>query len=130
MHRSVRYIAVAIFLTSATLVVAPGCKNAAPTAAPPVPEVMVADVIQQDVTLYGDWVGTTEGFVNADIYPKISGFLIKQNYRDGDAVQARQLLFQIDPPISGRPRSGARQPCASASAAEQNQQNLARYTIL
>ena len=46
--------------------------------------------------LYSEWVGTTEGFVNADIYPKISGYLLKQNYTDGDHVKAGQLLFQID----------------------------------
>jgi multidrug resistance efflux pump len=77
--------------------VVPGCKNPLPTAAPTVPEVAVTKVIRHDVTLYSDWVGTTEGFVNADIYPKISGYLIKQNYRDGDFVHAGQMLFQIDP---------------------------------
>ena len=41
-------------------------------------------------------MGTTEGFVNADVYPKITGYLLKQNYRDGDQVHSGQLLFQID----------------------------------
>jgi membrane fusion protein (multidrug efflux system) len=41
-------------------------------------------------------VGTTQGFVNADVYPKITGYLLKQNYRDGDQVHSGQLLFQID----------------------------------
>jgi membrane fusion protein (multidrug efflux system) len=60
------------------------------------PEVVVTDVVQRNVPVYSDWVGTTEGFVNADIYPKISGYLLKQNYKDGDHVRAGQLLFQID----------------------------------
>jgi RND family efflux transporter MFP subunit len=64
--------------------------------APPVPEVVVTDVVQRNVPVYSDWVGTTLGFVNADIYPKINGYLLKQNYEDGDHVRAGQLLFQID----------------------------------
>ena len=107
MHRSVRYIAVAIFLTSATLVVASGCKKPAQTNAPSVPEVGVTDVIQKDVTVYSDWVGTTEGFVNADIYPKISGYLIKQNYRDGDASMPGNCYFKSIR-ASTRPRSTRR----------------------
>src|SRR5260370_39341699 len=75
---------------------ASGCKKAATVAEAPVPEVVVTDVGQRNVTVYSDWVGTTEGFVNADIYPKISGYLLKQNYKDGDHVRTSQLLFQID----------------------------------
>ncbi len=56
----------------------------------------MTEVVQRDVPVYSDWVGTTQGFVNADIYPKISGYLLKQNYKDGDHVRAGQLLFQID----------------------------------
>src|SRR5258708_39725291 len=76
---------------------ATACKKAAPVTAPPTPEVVVAEVIQKDVPLYSEWVGTTVGFVNADIYPKISGYLLKQDYKDGDGVRAGQLLFEIDP---------------------------------
>jgi RND family efflux transporter MFP subunit len=64
--------------------------------AAPVPEVVVTEVVKRNVPVYSDWVGTTQGFVNADIYPKISGYLLKQNYKDGDHVRAGQLLFQID----------------------------------
>jgi multidrug efflux pump subunit AcrA (membrane-fusion protein) len=63
---------------------------------PPPPEVVIAQVIQKDVPLYSEWVGTTEGFVNAQIHPKISGYLLKQNYKDGDRVTSGELLFQID----------------------------------
>jgi RND family efflux transporter MFP subunit len=128
--RSVQRVAAAVFI-AAMAVVPSGCKNAAPTAAPDVPEVAVTDVIQQDVTLSSDWVGTTEGFVNADIYPKISGYLLKQNYRDGDAVQAGQLLFQIDPREYQAALDQALGNLAQAQAQlKQNQQNLDRYTVL
>ena len=73
-----------------------GCKKTADSLPPPPPQVVVAAVVQKDVPVYSEWVGTTEGFVNADIYPKISGYLLKQNYTDGDHVKAGQLLFQID----------------------------------
>lgn len=73
-----------------------GCKKTADSLPPPPPQVVVVAVVQKDVPVYSEWVGTTEGFVNADIYPKISGYLLKQNYKDGDHVKAGQLLFQID----------------------------------
>lgn len=73
-----------------------GCKRAAAPVAPPLPEVVVTDVVQKNVPVYSESVGTTEGFVNADIYPKITGYLLKQNYSDGDRVRAGELLFQID----------------------------------
>src|ERR1700723_2151331 len=85
----------AIFALAVSLAASDCNKAAAPVSAP-VPEVVVTDVVQRDVPVYSDWVGTTEGFVNADIYPKISGYLLKQNYKDGDRVHAGQLLFQID----------------------------------
>ena len=91
---AVRTVA-AIFVIALSLV-ASGCKNAAPTASAPMPEVEVADVVQRNVPVFSDWVGTTEGFVNAEIHPKISGYLLKQNYKDGDHVRTGQMLFQID----------------------------------
>jgi membrane fusion protein (multidrug efflux system) len=66
-----------------------------PNAAPP--QVSVATVEQRDVALYGDWVATLDGYVNAQIQPQVSGYLIKQNYREGSVVQGGQVLFEIDP---------------------------------
>ena len=88
-------VRVSIFV-AAIAVVLSGCKRAAAPVAPPLPEVVVTDVVQKNVPVYSESVGTTEGFVNADIYPKITGYLLKQNYSDGDRVRAGQLLFQID----------------------------------
>jgi hypothetical protein len=79
MFRSLQYISVGIFL-AAIAIAAPGCKKATQTGAAGVPEVAVTDVVQQDVTTYADWVGTTQGFVNADIFPKISGICLA-NYQ-------------------------------------------------
>src|SRR5208337_849840 len=87
-----RLIVVSVSIIVAAMAVVPsGCKRAAAPGAPPFPEVVVTDVVQRDVPVYSESVGTTEGFVNADIYPKITGYLLKQNYNDGDRVRAGQL---------------------------------------
>lgn len=59
--------------------------------------VSVVKVRQADVPLTGTWVGTLDGYVNAQIQPQVSGYLIRQNYREGAAVAKDQVLFQIDP---------------------------------
>jgi membrane fusion protein (multidrug efflux system) len=53
-------------------------------------------VRQENVPLAGDWVGTLDGFVNAQIQPQVSGYLVQQNYREGSSVAKDQVLFQID----------------------------------
>ena len=61
------------------------------------PVVEVVNVIQKDVPIYMEWVGTTDGYVNATIRAQVQGYLIKQNYQEGDFVKKGQLLFEIDP---------------------------------
>jgi len=61
------------------------------------PAVKVAEVIQQDVSVYEEWVGTLDGMVNATINAQVTGYLIKQNYKEGDFVKKGQLLYEIDP---------------------------------
>ncbi len=75
-----------------------GCSTGKVRAAPsPPPVVEVAPVIQKDVPIQGEWVGTLEGYVNAQIQPQVSGYLIRQDYREGALVKKGQLLFEIDP---------------------------------
>jgi membrane fusion protein (multidrug efflux system) len=71
-----------------------GNVHAAP---PPTPQVRVAPVIQQDVPVYTDWVATLDGYVNAEIRPQVSGYITKQNYKEGSLVRRGQVLFEIDP---------------------------------
>jgi membrane fusion protein (multidrug efflux system) len=59
--------------------------------------VSVVNVQVSDVALGNQWVGTLDGFVNAQIQPQVSGYLIRQTYREGSKVQKGQVLFQIDP---------------------------------
>ena len=60
------------------------------------PDVMVMDVIQKDVPIYGDWIGTLDGLVNARINAQVGGYLISQNYKEGGLVHKGDLLFKID----------------------------------
>ena len=83
-------------LVAASLSVTFGCREAPKAERPPEP-VKVMTVIQRDVPIYGEWVGTTVGYVTAQIRPRVSGYLISQNYREGTLVKAGDLLFQIDP---------------------------------
>jgi len=59
--------------------------------------VEVAPVIQKDVPVQGEWVGTLEGYVNAQISPQVNGYLIRQDYHEGAFVKKGQVLFEIDP---------------------------------
>ena len=83
---------VAILLSS----VGCGSKKVSAAAAPP-PNVQIVEVIQQDVPVYHEWIATLDGYVNAQIQPQVSGYLIQQNYREGALVRKNQVLFKIDP---------------------------------
>ena len=81
----------------AMLLIAMACGRSTQAASAPKPlEVLVADVQQKDVPLYREWIGTVEGFVNAEIKAQVTGYLVKQAYTEGSFVQQGQLLFQID----------------------------------
>jgi membrane fusion protein, multidrug efflux system len=67
------------------------------TQAPSSPVVEVASVEQRDVPVYGEWIGTLTGQVNADVKAQVTGYLLTRNYKEGSFVRMGQLLFQIDP---------------------------------
>jgi membrane fusion protein (multidrug efflux system) len=66
-------------------------------AAPRAVEVEVVRVEQKDVPVNSEWIGTTEGIVNADIKAEVSGYLLRQDYKEGSFVKKGQLLFELDP---------------------------------
>jgi RND family efflux transporter MFP subunit len=77
---------------------AAGCDRHVVSASPPAPPVVkVTPAIQKDVPLEGEWVGTLEGYVNAQIQPHVSGYLIRKDYQEGGFVREGQVLFEIDP---------------------------------
>jgi membrane fusion protein (multidrug efflux system) len=76
-----------------------GCGGNRPDAARPAgpPDVEVVQVEQKDVPIYGDWIGTLDGMVNAEVKAQVSGYLLTQAYKEGGFVKKGQLLFEIDP---------------------------------
>ena len=91
-----RFVHAAAGLAGALLLLAAGCDKQ--QAAPPAPPVVqVVSVAQRDVPIYMEWIGSLDGDVNAVIRPQVTGYLIKQNYREGDLVKKGQALFEIDP---------------------------------
>jgi len=59
--------------------------------------VEVASVVRRDVPIYGEWVATLDGYINAQIQPQVIGYIIKQDYREGSLVHKDDVLFEIDP---------------------------------
>lgn len=93
-----------------------GCTEEKKAAAPPPPpEVEVAEVIQRDVPVYQEWVASMDGLVNATILAQVQGYLIKQNYKEGEYVKKGTLLFEIDP----RPFQAALDEARAALAKQQ-----------
>jgi len=74
-----------------------GCTNGASAPAVPVPTVEVASVVRRDVPIYSNWVAVLDGYVNAQIQPHVTGYIIRQDYREGSVVRKGQVLFEIDP---------------------------------
>jgi RND family efflux transporter MFP subunit len=113
-------------------IVAAGCERGVAAApAPPPPMVEVAPVIRKDVPLESEWVGTTVGFVDAQIRPHVQGYLMKQDYQDGLFVKEGQLLFELD----DRDYKAALDQALGALAQQEahlkkNQLDLARYRPL
>ena len=92
---------VGLILAALTAVVltGPSCGGPKPqlaAASPPTP-VGVVKAIQMDVPVHAEWVATLEGYVNAQIQPQVSGYLISQNYKEGSYVHKGDVLFEIDP---------------------------------
>lgn len=77
------------------LMAAAGCKKPPPPIPPPT--VLVAPAVQQDLSLSSEFVGSIDGYVNAEIRARVKGFLKTQDYQDGAFVKTGQLLFTIDP---------------------------------
>jgi len=125
---------VVIVVAAIALVLRP---KPAASAGPP-PEVMVVPVVQKDVALYSEWIGTLDGLVNADVKAQVTGYLQQQDYQEGTFVQQGQLLFQIDPrpfqAVLDQAEGQLAQAKAQLTNAEavqlRNQLDVERYTPL
>ncbi|MBU4365870.1 MAG: efflux RND transporter periplasmic adaptor subunit [Verrucomicrobia bacterium] len=125
---------VAIWLLPAIVILAlatSGCKRTAHAPQMGPPEVMVMDVIQKDVPIYGDWIGTLDGLVNARIHAQVSGYLMTQHYQEGSLVHKGDLLFQIDPrPFQAALDKANGQMAEAQANLDMTAINVKRYTPL
>jgi len=74
-----------------------GCHKEEKAKGPQTPTVETTVVVQKDVPIYSEWVGALDGSINAVIRPQVTGYLISQNYREGEQVKKGRVLFEIDP---------------------------------
>ncbi len=110
---------------------------AAKATLPPFP-VKVANLLQQDVEVRDEWFGTLRGVEETDIRPKVSGFLLSQNFADGALVKAGDVLYTIDPAPYEAERDEAQANLEAAKASKEqaqakldmSEQDLARYRKL
>jgi membrane fusion protein (multidrug efflux system) len=81
----------------ALMIAGGGCRKEEQAKTPPAPVVEVVKVQQKDVPVYREWVGALDGSINAVIRPQVTGYLVRQNYLEGQVVKKGQILFEIDP---------------------------------
>ena len=74
-----------------------GARSKSPAAVAQPLDVQVVKVEQRDVPVYSEWIGTTDGMVNAEIKAQVTGYLLRQDYKEGLFVKKGELLFEIDP---------------------------------
>jgi RND family efflux transporter MFP subunit len=87
-----------VIVVAGLLPIISGCSSGtAASPPPPPPTVEVATVEERDTPIYSEWVATLDGYVNAEIQPRVSGYIVKQNYREGTVVRKGDVLFEIDP---------------------------------
>ena len=92
MKNTVRLLSLLVPLVAFT-----GCGPKKQAATPPPPDVDVVTVQSADVPLYTEWIGTLDGYVNAQIRAQVTGYLMAQDYKEGAQVKQGDLLFHIDP---------------------------------
>jgi len=90
-------VLLASILMLASILALAGCTSSHAAFKLPDTEVLVAHPVQHDVPIQSEWVATLDGYVNAEIRPQVSGYIISQNYKEGAVVRKGQVLFQIDP---------------------------------
>jgi len=115
----------AIALGSAMLSGCGNHVNAASAGASQTMKVTVVRAALSDVPITGEWVGTLDGYVNAQIQPQANGYLIRQDYLEGSQVQEGQVLFEIDP----RPFEAALEQAQGQLGQAQAQLALAQINV-
>ncbi|MGF6100077.1 efflux RND transporter periplasmic adaptor subunit [Enterobacter sp. A4] len=74
-----------------------GCDNSvAQNAAPPAPAVSAADVVVKSISQWDSFNGRIEAVESVQLRPRVSGYIDKVNYTDGQEVKKGEVLFTID----------------------------------
>src|ERR1700683_149614 len=94
------------------------------------PDVEIVQVEQKDIPIYGEWIGTLDGFTNADVRAQVTGYLVRQGYQEGAFVKKGQLLFEIDPRPFQAALDQAKGQLAQATAQLANAEAVQRRTEL
>jgi membrane fusion protein (multidrug efflux system) len=102
--------------------------SGAPGGAPA--DVEVVQVEQKEIPIYGEWIGTLDGFTNADVRAQVTGYILRQGYQEGAFVKKGQLLFEIDPRPFQASLDQAEGQLAQARAILANAQAVQRRTEL
>ena len=114
-----------------TFIFCASCSSDSAKPAPPPPAVTVETAIQKDVPITQEWVGTMAGNVDAEIRPKVDGFLLKRLYTEGSYVKRGQPMFQLDPRQTQASVEQAQGQLERAKAAlSQAEIDVKRYTPL
>ncbi len=128
-HRRLRLLPVAV--SAVALLAYGGCSSKAEKPAPPPPSVTVTPVIERDVPINQEWVGTMAGNTDANIRPKVEGFLLARIYNEGSYVAKGQVMFQLDKRQAQAAVESAEGTLARARAAlGQAQIDVRRFTPL
>jgi membrane fusion protein (multidrug efflux system) len=113
---------------SILILIADGCKK---KLAPPPPEVQVITLAPTNVPIFEEWIGTLDGFVNAQIHAQVTGYLLTQNYVEGSEVKKGDLLFQIDPrPFQAELDQSLAKLAQDKAQAGKTELDVTRYTPL
>src|ERR1700736_4374494 len=129
-RRKIVIAAVVLVIAVAVTVVAMRSKHRAGGPPGGTPTVEVVQVEQKDVPIYGEWIGTLDGFVNADVRGQVTGYLLRQDYQEGALVKKGQLLFEIDPRPFQAVLDQAEGQLAQATAQLANAEAVQRRTQL
>ena len=78
-----------------------------------------------DVPLTHEWVGTLDGFVNAEIRPQVEGYLLRQVYKEGSNLRKGDLLFEVD----ARPFKASADQAKATLARDQAAMDKARMDV-
>ena len=126
MKNTVRLLSLLVPLVAFT-----ACGPKKQAAAPPPADVDVVTVQSADVPLYTEWIGTLDGYVNAQIRAQVTGYLMAQDYREGGQVKKGDLLFHIDPrPFQAALDQAKGQLAQAAAQFDKTELDVERYTPL